>query len=326
MKRLSVILVLLGALASVLPFVAKAQEKYPDRPITLVIPLGAGGSHDLHARGITGIISDILGQPMVVKLLPGGAGMRGTTFAAQAKPDGYTVLFTHNGLDQLVPQTQNVAFDPLKDFKTIARINYAEPMFMTHDSAPFKTLQGFIDYAKKNPGKVNFGHSGVWGALHAPTAQLLKATGIKVNLIPHQGGGPSLQALLAKQDEIGGLFATQARPHVKAGKLIPLAVAGDTRLKKDPDFNSVPTTAELGYPQVSFTMDRIFMAPAGVPEERLKVLRDAFEKLTENRSFKNFMKNIGEEVEFMRGEEYDKQRPKRYAEFGELIKAMTEKK
>jgi len=326
MKRFSLITLLLGLAAALLPFQAPAQEKYPDRPITLVIPLGAGGSHDLHARGVTGIISDILGQPMVVKLLPGGAGMRGTTFAAQAKPDGYTVLFTHNGLDQLVPQTQNVPFDPLKDFKTIARINYAEPIFMAHDSAPFKSLQGFIDYAKKNPGKVNFGHSGVWGALHTPTAQLLKATGIKVNLIPHKGGGPSLQALLAKQDHIGGLFATQARPHVKAGKLIPLAVAGETRLKNDPDFKNVPTTAELGYPAVSFTMDRIFMAPAGVPEERLKVLRDAFEKLTENRSFKNFMKNIGEEVEFMRGEDYDKARSKRYAEFGELIKTMTEKK
>ncbi len=326
MRRFSLITLLLAFAAAALPFQVFAQEKYPDRPITLVIPLGAGGSHDLHARGITGIISDILEQPMVVKLLPGGAGMRGTTFAAQAKPDGYTVLFTHNGLDQLVPQTQKVPFDPLKDFKTIARINYAEPIFMTHNSAPFKTLQGFIDYAKANPGKVNFGHSGVWGALHTPTAQLLKATGIRVNLIPHQGGGPSLQALLAKQDDIGGLFATQARPHVKAGKLIPLAVAGDTRLSKDPDFKGVPTTAELGFPAVSFTMDRIFMAPAGVPEERLKVLRDAFEKLTENRSFKKFMASIGEDVEFMRGEEYDKQRVKRYAEFGDLIKAMTEKK
>lgn len=326
MKRLSVVLILAGALASSLPFVAQAQEKYPDRPITLVIPLGAGGSHDLHARGVTGIISDILGQPMIVKLLPGGAGMRGTTFAAQAKPDGYTILFTHNGLDQLVPQTQKVPFDPLKDFKTIARINAAEPIFMTHDSAPFKTMQGFIDYAKKNPGKVNFGHSGVWGALHTPTAQLLKITGIKVNLIPHQGGGPTLQALLAKQDDIGGLFATQARSHVKAGKLIPLAVAGDTRLKNDPDFKNVPTTAELGFPQVSFTMDRIFVAPAGIPDDRLLVLRDAFEKLMDNKSFTSFMKNIGEEVEFIRGEEYDKQRPKRYAEFGELIKSIVEKK
>ena len=77
---------------------------YPDRPITLVLPVGAGGSHDLHARGITSIIADILGQPMVVKLVPGGAGMKGTGFVAKAKPDGYTLLFSHNGFDQLVPQ------------------------------------------------------------------------------------------------------------------------------------------------------------------------------------------------------------------------------
>jgi tripartite-type tricarboxylate transporter receptor subunit TctC len=326
MNIISRITMVIGAFATLLLAPFPAQAQYPDRPITLVIPLGAGGSHDLHARGITGIISDILGQPMVVRLLPGGAGMRGTTFVAQAKPDGYTVLFTHNGLDQLVPQTQKVTFDSLKDFKTIARINYAQPMFMTHDGAPFKSFKGFVDYAKANPGKVNFGHSGVWGALHTPTAQLLKSTGIKVNLIPHPGGGPSLQALLAKQDDIGGLFATQARPHVKAGKLVPLAVAGDTRLKEDLDFKDVPTTAELGFAEVSFTMDRIFMAPAGVPEERLKVLRDAFEKLMEHRSFQNFMKNIGEPVQFMRGEQYDSLRPRRYAAFGELISAMAEKK
>jgi tripartite-type tricarboxylate transporter receptor subunit TctC len=320
---LTAVSILAAALSAPVP---AAQAAYPDRPITLVIPVGAGGSHDLHARGITGIISDILGQPMIVKLLPGGAAMKGTGFVASAPPDGYTILFSHNGWDQLVPQTLKVPFTPLKAFKAIARINYAQPMFMTYTGAPFKDFKGFIAYAKKNPGKVNLGHSGVWGVMHVPALQLMKSTGVKVNLIPHKGGGPVLQALLAKQDLVGGLFATQARPHVKSGKLVPLAVMGDTRLANDPDFKNVPTTKELGFTDVSFTMERIFLAPAKTPGDRLKVLREAFEKLTQNRSFQSFMRNIGEPIQFMSGEAYEKRRPKQFAEYTELIKEITSKK
>ncbi|MBI3126796.1 MAG: tripartite tricarboxylate transporter substrate binding protein [Candidatus Tectomicrobia bacterium] len=326
MRRRFIILAAASITAAALagPIPAGAAS-YPERPITLVIPLGAGGSHDLHARGITGIISDILGQPMIVKLLPGGAGMQGTAFAAQAKPDGYTVLFTHNGLDLLVPQTQKVPFNSLKDFKAVARVNYGYNMFITHPKAPFKTMKEFVEYAKKNPGKVNFGHSGVWGAIYTPAAQLMKETGIKLNMIPHKGGGPSLQALLSGQDDVGGAFPTQARVHVKAGKIIPLAVIGDTRIKNDPDFKDVPTTAELGYKNVSFVMDRYFLAPAQTPPDRLKVLQGAFAKLMEHPSFKAFMKNIGEPIDFMSGADYDKQRTKLWSEYTALIKEMTKR-
>ena len=326
MKRRLFVLAAVFALGAALLAPVPAQAAYPDRPITLVIPLGAGGSHDLHARGITGVISDILGQPMIVKLMPGGAAMQGTSFAAQASPDGYTILFTHNGLDLLVPQTQKVTFNPLKDFKSIARVNYGLNMFITHKGAPFKTFKEFVEYAKKNPGKLNFGHSGVWGAIYTPAVQLMKETGIRMNMIPHRGGGPSLQALLAKQDQISGAFPTQARPHVKAGTIIPLAVIGDARIKGDPDFKDVPTTAELGFKTINFVMDRYFLAPAKVPEDRLKVLRDAFRKLIDHPSFKAFMKNIGEPVQYLDGPEYEKLRPGLWAEYTTLIKLMTGKK
>ncbi len=313
------ILALAAAIAAPLP----AAAEYPDRPITLIIPLGAGGSHDLHARGITGIISDIIGQPMVVKLVPGASGMKGTGEAAKAKPDGYTLLFTHNAFDQLRPQTVDAPFNTLKDFKTIARINFGQPILVARADLPYKTLEEFVAYAKANPGKVNMGHSGVWGATHIPTAQLLKSTGIKVNLIPHKGGGPQLQALLSGEDDIGFLFSTQTLPHYKAGKVRVLAVAGDTPIPNSPEFGDLPTMASLGYPDVAFTMDRIFMAPAGMPEKDLQFLRDSFEKLMDNKSFQSFIKNIGENVMFMRGEEYDKLRPGRYESYADLIKSVS---
>ncbi len=316
----------LAALAAVMVAPLPAAAEYPDRPITLIIPLGAGGSHDLHARGITGILSDIIGQPMVVKLVPGASGMKGTGAAAKAKPDGYTLLFTHNAFDQLRPQTVDVPFDPLKDFKTIARINYAPPILVARADQPYKTLKEFIAYAKKNPGKVNMGHSGVWGPAHIPGSQLIKDAGIKVNMIPHKGGGPTLQALLAGEDQISWLFTTQTRPHYLDGKVRVLAVAGSEPLpKKDKDFANVPTMASLGYPGVAFTMDRIFMAPADMPAKDLKYLRDSFEKLMDHKSFKRFIRSIGEQVMFMRGEEYDKLRPGRVEAYADLIKSVSGK-
>jgi tripartite-type tricarboxylate transporter receptor subunit TctC len=318
-------LITTAVLATVLTVPLAARAEFPERPITVVIPLGAGGSHDLHARGITSIMGDILGQPMIVSLVPGGAGMKGTTQVAKANPDGYTIIFTHNAFDQLTPQTRKVDFDPRTAFKSIARINASEPMLAARSGVPYKTLAEFIDYAKKNPGKVNIGHTGVWGVGFVPTMQLIKAAGIKVNLIPHNGGGPAMRAVLAGEDDLTFGFVTQYRPHYKAGKLVPLALAGDKPLKDDPDFNHVKTMKELGFPGVDFTMDRIFMAPAGVPADRLEKLRKGFDELVKNKSFLAFIKNIGEKVDYMNGAEYDTYRAKRIQQMADLIKEVGSK-
>jgi tripartite-type tricarboxylate transporter receptor subunit TctC len=307
------------ALAAALAAPAIAQDNYPERPITLVLPMGAGGSHDLHARGITSITGDILGQPMVVKLVPGGAGMKGTKEVADAEADGYTLIFTSNSFDQIVPQTRDAGFDPLTSFVSVARINQSEPILCAPSEEPYDTLEEFIAYAKENPGEPNFGHSGNWGALHLPTMQLINATGIEVNLIPHQGGGPALQALIAGEDDIGYQFATGVRAHVQSGAIKCFALASDQRLDGDEDFADLPSMAELGYPNVSFTAERIFMAPAGIPEDRLEKLRAAFVELTENKSFQRFINSIGEKVVFQSGADYEAKRPGRIEEYKELI-------
>jgi len=314
-------LALTAALA--MPFAAHAE--YPEKPITMVIPLGAGGSHDLHARGITSIMSDIIGQPMVVKLVPGGAGMKGTTMVATGPSDGYTIIFTHNAFDQIATQTRKVEFDPASAFKSVARINQAEPLLVVRANAPYKTLDEFIAYAKKNPGKINFGHSGTWGVSFIPTMQLIKDTGIKVNLVPHQGGGPTLRALLAGEDDAHFGFATQTRPHEKAGKVRAIAIAGDQRLKDDPDFKNVPSMKELGHPNVGFTMERIVMVPGGVPADRVEKLRKAFDELMKNKSFAAFIKSIGEKIDYVPGADYDKKRQTQLTDYKNLIKEVGSK-
>ena len=311
------------AVAMLTPLAARAE--FPERPITVVIPLGAGGSHDLHARGITPILSEILGQPVVVSLVPGGAGMKGTTQVATTNPDGYTIIFTHNAFDQLTPQTRKVEFDPTTAFKSVARINASEPLLAARAGVPYKTIPELVDYAKKNPGKVNIGHTGVWGVGFVPTMQFIKAAGIKVNLIPHTGGGPAMRAVLAGEDDLTFGFVTQYRPHYKAGKLVMLALAGDKPLKEDPDFKDVKTMKDFGFPSVDFTMDRIFMAPAGVPADRLAKLRKAFDDLNKKPAFHTFLKSIGEKTDYMSGADYDVYRAKRMKQFADLIKEVGAK-
>jgi tripartite-type tricarboxylate transporter receptor subunit TctC len=261
----------------------------------------------------------------VVSLVPGGAGMKGTTQVAKATADGYTIIFTHNAFDQLTPQTRKVEFDPKTAFKSIARIKANEPMLAARAGVPYKTLAEMIDYAKKNPGKVNIGHTGVWGVGFVPTMQLIKAAGIKVNLIPHTGGGPAMRAVLAGEDDLTFGFATQYRPHYKAGKLVPLALAGDKPLKDDPEFKHVKTMKDLGFPGVDFTMDRIFMAPAGVPADRLEKLRKAFDELNKNPKYLAFLKSIGEKTDYMGGAAYDDYRLRRMKQMADLIKEVGAK-
>ena len=155
------------------------------------------------------------------------------------------------------------------------------------------------------------------------TVQLVQAADLKLNLIPHRGGGEAMQALLASgQDQLTWMYASAVRPHLEAGTVKVLAVAGDQRITGDPLFADVPTMVEAGFPAVDFTLERVFFAPAGIPADRLARLRGAFEEMLDHPSFKAYMQTIGEPVHFVSGEEYDALRPGKYAAYRELIQKV----
>ncbi len=324
-RRIIVLMAALAILVSPMMNTGASAAAYPDRPIVVVIPFSAGGSHDLHARGITSIMADIIGQPMIVKLLPGGAGMKATSFVAKSKADGYTLLFTHNGIDMIVPQTRKVPVNTQTAFKTVWKINHSDGMLAVNAKSPFKTFQDMVAAAKKSPGTLNWGHSGVWGSSYTSSVQIFKAFGIKVNLIPHKGGGPLLRATIAGRLDVGSCQTTQCRSVYKAGKVRPLVVMGPDRYKNDPDFGNVPSLGELGHPEAGFRMDRIFMAPSGISGKRMKYLQESFAKLMKHKSFKRFMRSIGMPINSMSGTDYDKTRPDRYKGYTKLIKSLTGK-
>ena len=199
---------------------------YPEKPISLVIPLGAGGSHDLNARIMTSVIPQYLNQAMIVQLSPGAAGQKGTNEVATANADGYTLLFTHNYIDQLQQHVENLPYKPLEDFVSVARINFAPIAIVVRADSPYQTAEALFSAAKENPGKVKMAHSGNWGALFVPAAQLMQANGFELNLVPYKGGGPAMQALLNGDVDVTMGFPSTLAGQLSAGKIRVLATAG----------------------------------------------------------------------------------------------------
>lgn len=305
-----------AALLSIIGFAPAMADSYPEKPITLIIPLGAGGSHDLNARAFTSVIPTYLGQAIVVKLMPGAGGQTGTAAAVTAKADGYTLLFTHNYIDQLQQHVEKLPYDPNKDLVTVARLNYATASIVVRADKPWKTLKEMFDYGKANPGKLVFGHSGNWGAIMAPGALILKEAGVDATLVPFKGGGPAMKALLAGDSDF-----TLAFPSVvgsQGDNIRVLASGGEERM-----FDDVPTLKELGYSAGTGLMHRVVMAPRGISEEHLKVLAEAFEKLNEDKTYKKLMGRLGENTELMSGKDYEAIRAEQSVDYKKLVESLT---
>jgi tripartite-type tricarboxylate transporter receptor subunit TctC len=174
-----------------------------------------------------------------------------------------------------------------------------------------------LDYGKANPGKLKFGHSGNWGAIMVPGALLLSEAGVQSTLVPHKGGGPVLKALLA-----GDVDFTMAFPSVVGGqgdKLRVLASLGETSLYK-----GVPTLKELGYTPTVGLMNRVVLAPKGVPADRIKKIQDAFASLQGDKTYKKMMGRLGENTELMMGGEYESIRMDQSKEYEALVKSITQ--
>lgn len=295
---------------------ASALAEYPEKPITLVIPLGAGGSHDLNARVITSIIPQHLNQAMIVQLNPGASGQKGTQEVANATADGYTLLFSHNYIDMLQQHVENLPYDPNADFVPVARVNYAPIAVVVRGDSPINSFDELIAAAKS--GTVTMAHSGNWGALFVPAAQIMKAKEASFNLVPYKGGGPAMQALLAGDADVTMGFPSTLSPLIASGDVKVLATAGKERI-----YDDVPSFGELGIGGDVGFMHRVVLAPAGTPDDVLKTLGDAFSALQEDKTYTRMMGRLGENTDYIGGAEYQKMREDQNSAYKDLVATIT---
>src|SRR5688500_1303236 len=246
MTPLRIVLVALVVLAAVLP--VAAQETYPSRPVTIVVPFPPGGIADVTARPLAAAMERLVKQPVVVTNKPGAGGGVGAQSVSIAKPDGYTLLLGLVSISLLPERDLLFGQKPAytrEQFVPIARLNADPPILAINAEMPWKTLKDFLDDARKRPGEITYASSGVYGASHVPMEMLLQAAGgLKLRHLPTTGGAPATTAVLGKHAQIWTSPPALALPHVKAGKMRVLATYGATRLASFPD---TPTLKELGY-------------------------------------------------------------------------------
>ncbi|RZM00167.1 MAG: tripartite tricarboxylate transporter substrate binding protein, partial [Variovorax sp.] len=260
----------LGAGLLAAPLGVRAQDKFPSRPITLMVPFPAGGSVDLMARQYAEPMSRALGVPVIVDNRPGAGGSVASQLVANARPDGYTLVVSSQSSHLANPLTQpKLGYDPVRDFENITILGRQPNVLVVHSSLLVRTFKEFVDYAKKNPGKLNYGSGGV-GSMGQLNVEMLKAaTGIYTTHIPYRGGSPLITAVLGNEVQFILDNLLIMLPHIQSGKMRALAITADRRMPQLPD---VPTFAEVGYPQLNITSWTGLAAPAGTPEPVVRAL------------------------------------------------------
>jgi tripartite-type tricarboxylate transporter receptor subunit TctC len=242
---------------------AVAQQDYPSRPVKIIVPFGAGGPADVFARQIAQNLSESLKQSFVVENRPGAGSIIGTDAVAKSPPDGYTLLLmsnTHTTNESLTP---NKPFQLMRDFVPVAAINYSDLVMVVHPGVAAKDLKEFIALAKKEPGKLNYGSSGIATPYHMAGELFKSMSGTDIVHIPHKASGEMRSAVIGGHVQMAFDAVTTMTENVKAGQVRALATSSPQRSSVLPD---VPTVAEAGVPGYDATIWLGVMAPAGTPK------------------------------------------------------------
>jgi tripartite-type tricarboxylate transporter receptor subunit TctC len=298
---------------------------YPTKPITLVVSFPPGGGADTVARPLASVAHQHLGQPMVVINKAGGGGAVGAQYVANAKPDGYTVLHALNTLTELPQVDQLLGRTPAfkkEQFIPIGQVTVTPFAIMVNAESRWKTFPEFVAEARQKPDEFQYASAGVYSTTHFMWEMILKATNLKVRHLPTTGGGPIMMAVLGKHVDIGHCVAPAVcAPQLEARKIRLLAVTSDKRLPVYPD---VPTLKELGY-DVTHSIWHTLMVPAGTPLEVVAKLRQGLKAMVDDESFKSLMAKLGERVQYMSGEEFEKWWDQDYQKVGALLKQLIKK-
>jgi len=283
---------------------AAGAASWPERPITLIVPFPAGGGTDTFARPLAQQLTLQMGQSVVIDNKGGAGGTVGAGVAAKARPDGYTFFMggAHHALAPSLYKSLN--YNIQKDFVPVALV--AQPpqvVVINATKLPVKTVQEFVDYAKKHPGEINFGTAGKGSTHHLAGELFAMQTGIKLVDVPYQGAGPMLTALIGGQVDLAFDGLGSSSGHIRSGTIKPLAVAAD---KRSPSLPDVPTAAEAGVPNYVVSTWYAIWAPAGTPPEAVDRMTTEITKALNAPKIKETWESNGSSVPTLTGAEFGK--------------------
>lgn len=297
-------LALATALAPALPRLVMAQDAWPSRTITLVVPFPPGGQADLAARPIAEALQRILKATVIVENRQGAGGAVGNAAAAKAAPDGYTLLMTLSSL-AVLPESQRLLGRPtsyeVDQLKPIARVLADPTLLAVPAKAPWKSVKDLVDDARSRPGMIPYGSSGTYGTLHVAMEMFAAAAGIKLLHVPYRGAGPALNDLLSGQIQALASAPGVLKQQVDAGNLRILANWGAQRIASFPE---TPTFIELGYKDVEFYIWAGVVAPAAVPPSVQHKLRAAVRAAVADPQFTGAMAKVSTPINYLDAPEF----------------------
>jgi tripartite-type tricarboxylate transporter receptor subunit TctC len=305
--------------SAALPLAARAQAStWPNKPVRVVVPYGAGGGADNFARPVAQHLSQQLGQQFVIDNRGGASGMIGSGVVASAPPDGYTLLINFSSLYLAPLFVDKPPYDPIKDFTTITLAATTPQVIVVHPSVPVKDMKELIDYARKNPGKVNYVTAGAGTQQHLTGETLAATTRTKLTHVAYKGGSQAMTDLLGGQVQMGILVLSTVLPQIQAGKLRALAVIDAQRSKLFPQF---PTVAESGLP--GFSMPETFIGvvgPAGMDRQLVARINGEVQKALHAAPVRQALEGAGYEAVSLTPEEFGTKARNVHAMFQRLVK------
>jgi tripartite-type tricarboxylate transporter receptor subunit TctC len=295
----------------------RAQGRFPERPIRMLVPWGAGGTTDIQMRVLAEQAARRLGQPVIVENKPGAGGVLSAQQLLSERPDGYVISQMPISVFRHPQMAQRALFNPLEDFTWVVHLTGYLFGIVVRADAPWRTLAQFLDYAKANPGKVNYGSPGVGTSLHITMEQIAATRGIEWTHVPFRGWAENSTALLGGQLEASA-DSSGWSDLVQAGRLRLLTTWGETRAKRFPD---VPTLRESGIDIVSASPYGL-AGPKGMNPEVVRVLHDAFKEALYDPAHIAILDRFDMSPMYLGSEEYAAFARRTYAEEGEMIRRM----
>lgn len=306
-----------GLLGAAVPMAAQSQADYPSKPVTIVLPYPPGGLADATSRRLAQRLSEIWKVSVVVDSKPGAAGLLGAGLVAKAPADGYNLLFT-------IPETLSIAkaartsagFDPINDFQPVALTALSSTVLTVPADSPHKSFKDFMEFARKNPGKLNFGVQGTGSTFHLALEQLKAMSNTYITAIPYKGAAPALTDLLAGRLD-GMIVSTSVTlPHVQAGKLRVIAIASKDRV---PQMPGVPTIAESGYAGYDSPVGLGVLVRAGTPKPIVDKLSADIRRVMHEPSMVEWLSNVATVTSNITPEEFRARMQREVQTYGQLI-------
>ncbi|MDR3004958.1 MAG: tripartite tricarboxylate transporter substrate binding protein, partial [Acidovorax sp.] len=289
---------------------------YPNRPITLIVPYGAGGVTDVMARALTLGMGKSLGQTIIIENKPGAGASMGVVDMKTAKPDGYRLTLTPVGIFRQ-PHIQKVNFDPVADVSYVGAFMTYDFLLAVAADSPFKSLKDVVDAAKRDPGAVNYGTPGKFSANHVAMAMLEQKAGVQFTHVPFKGDADSINALLAGHTKTA-LLANTVQPYLSSGKMRALAIAAD---KRSEAFADVPTFRELGY-AFDVPSPLGIAGPKGLPPDVVQKLEAAMQSAMQDAAFKQVAANYGIRLAYRNAQDYSAFAKKAFAEEKAVVQGI----